>query len=81
VAARKPLLKVGVVAVGYIAAFLVASAAVGVRLANTSGLDAQASSGMYVFGEPTASRQVREATAESSHLRVLSLAITCLLWL
>ena len=47
----KPFLKVGVVAGGYIAAFLVASAAVGVRLANTSGPDAQASSGMYAFGD------------------------------
>jgi hypothetical protein len=47
----KPFLKVGVVAVGYIAAFLVASAAVGIRLANTSGPDAQASSGMYAFGD------------------------------
>lgn len=47
----KPFLKSGVVAVGYIAAFLIASAAVGVRLANTSGPDAQASSGMYAFGD------------------------------
>jgi hypothetical protein len=47
----KPFLKVGVVAVGYIAAVLVASAAVGVRLATTSGPDAQASSGMYAFGD------------------------------
>lgn len=47
----KPLFKVGVVAVGYIAAILVASAAVGIRLANTSGPDAHASSGMYAFGD------------------------------
>jgi hypothetical protein len=47
----KPALKVGVVAVGYIAALLVASAAVGIRLANTSGPDAQASSGMYAAGD------------------------------
>jgi hypothetical protein len=47
----KSSLKVGVVAVGYIAASLVASAAVGIRLANTSGPDAQASSGMYAFGD------------------------------
>jgi hypothetical protein len=47
----KPILKVAVVAVGYIAAFLVASAAVGIRLANTSGPDAQASSGMYAAGD------------------------------
>ena len=36
---------------GYIVAFLVASAAVAVRLASTSGPDAQASSGMYAFGD------------------------------
>ena len=39
-------LKVGIVVGGYVAAFLVASAAVGIRLANTSGPNAQASSGM-----------------------------------
>jgi len=44
-------LKVGVVVGGYVAAFLVASAAVGFRLANTSGPDAQASSGMYAAGD------------------------------
>jgi hypothetical protein len=44
-------LKVGVVIGGYVAAFLVASAAVGIRLANTSGPDAQASSGMYSAGD------------------------------
>jgi len=47
----KPFLKVGVVAVGYIAAFIVASTAVGVRLVTTSGPDAEASSGMYAFGD------------------------------
>jgi hypothetical protein len=47
----KASLKIGVVAGGYIAAFLVASAAVGIRLASTSGPDAQASSGMYAFGD------------------------------
>lgn len=47
----KPFVKVGVVAGGYIAALLVASAAVGIRLATTSGPDAQASSGMYAFGD------------------------------
>src|SRR6267142_196801 len=47
----KPILKVGVVAVGYLAALLVASAAVAIRLAHTSGPDAQASSGMYAFGD------------------------------
>jgi hypothetical protein len=47
----KPSLKIGVVVAGYLAAVLVASAAVGVRLATTSGPDAQASSGMYAFGD------------------------------
>lgn len=47
----KPSLKVGVVVAGHLAAVLVASAAVGVRLATTSGPDAQASSGMYAFGD------------------------------
>ncbi len=44
-------LKVGAVVGGYVAAFLVASAAVGIRLANTSGPDAQAASGMYAAGD------------------------------
>jgi hypothetical protein len=47
----KPLSKVAVVAVGYVAAFLIASAAVALRVATTSGSDAQASSGMYAFGD------------------------------
>ena len=47
----KPFLKVAVVAGGYIAAFLVASASVAIRVANTSGPAAQASSGMYAFGD------------------------------
>ncbi len=51
VRARKPLLKVGVVAAGYVVAFLTASAAVAIRLATTSGPDAQAASGMYAFGD------------------------------
>jgi hypothetical protein len=45
------LTKLAVVAAGYVAAFLIASAAVGVRLANTRGPEAQASSGMYAFGD------------------------------
>jgi len=45
------LLKVGLVAAGYAAAFLIASAAVAVRVATTSGPDAQASNGMYAFGD------------------------------
>ena len=47
----RPSLKIGLVAVGYIAAFVVASAAVAVRLAYTSGPDAQAASGMYAAGD------------------------------
>ena len=47
----KPRLKVVVIAAGYVAAFLVASAAVAIRVATTSGPDAQASSGMYAFGD------------------------------
>lgn len=43
--------KIAVVAGGYIAAFLVAATAVAIRIANTSGPDAQASSGMYAFGD------------------------------
>lgn len=47
----KPFLKVAVVAAGYMAAFLIASAAVAIRVTNTSGPEAQASSGMYAFGD------------------------------
>src|SRR3989442_11771016 len=47
----KAFFKVGVVAIGYSAAILMASAAVAVRVANTSGPDAQASSGMYAAGD------------------------------
>ena len=47
----KPALKAVIVAAGYVAAFLIASAAVTVRVANTSGPVAQASSGMYAAGD------------------------------
>jgi hypothetical protein len=47
----KSSLKVTAVAGGYVAAFLVASAAVAIRMASTSGPDAQAASGMYAFGD------------------------------
>ena len=47
----KALYKFGLVAVGYVAAFLIASVAVAVRVANTNGPDAQAASGMYAFGD------------------------------
>ena len=45
------LVKFGVVAAGYVAAFVIASEALAVRIANTSGPDAQASAGMYAFGD------------------------------
>ena len=47
----RPALRIGFVAAGYVGAFLVASVAVSVRVAATSGPDAQASSGMYAFGD------------------------------
>ncbi|HTK89617.1 MAG TPA: hypothetical protein VL948_05155 [Verrucomicrobiae bacterium] len=47
----KPMFKVGVVVLGYVAAFVVASAVTAIRIALTSGPDAQASSGMYAFGD------------------------------
>ncbi len=47
----RPAVKVGVVAAGYLAAFLVAAGAVAIRIAATSGPDAQAASGMYAFGD------------------------------
>ncbi len=43
--------KVGIVAAGYVAAFFLASAVVAIRVANTSGPDAQAESGMYAAGD------------------------------
>ena len=45
------LFKVAVIASGYIVAFLMASAVVAIHVANTSGPDTQASSGMYAFGD------------------------------
>jgi hypothetical protein len=47
----KTLTKIGVVAAGYGAALLAAFAAVGLRVASTSGPAAQASSGMYAAGD------------------------------
>ena len=47
----KAFFKVGVIAIGYFAAIVIASAAIALRVANTSGPDAQASSGMYAFGD------------------------------
>ncbi len=46
----KSSLKVTLVAGGYVAAFLAASAVVAIRMA-TSGPDAQAAGGMYAFGD------------------------------
>ena len=43
--------RTGLVAAGYAGAFLLASAATAVRMAMTSGPEAQASSGMYAFGD------------------------------
>lgn len=47
----EPGFRVAVVAGGYVAAFLIASAAVAIRVANTNGPDVQAASGMYAFGD------------------------------
>jgi hypothetical protein len=47
----RPIAKVALVAGGYIAAFLLAAAAVAIHLAFTSGPSTQASSGMYAFGD------------------------------
>jgi hypothetical protein len=47
----KSLVKIALVAGGFVAAFLLASAVVAIRVATTSGPDAQASSGMYAFGD------------------------------
>jgi len=46
-----PLRRIALVAVGYVGAFLIASVVVAIRVATTSGPDAQASSGMYAFGD------------------------------
>jgi hypothetical protein len=43
--------KLGIVAAGYLASFVIAAAVVAVRVALTSGPDAQASSGMHAFGD------------------------------
>jgi hypothetical protein len=47
----RPSVKVGIVASGIVAALLIASAVVAVRVAFTSGPAVQASSGMYAFGD------------------------------
>ena len=47
----KPIYKFGLVALGYLAAFVIASAVTAVRIALTSGADASAYSGMLAFGD------------------------------
>jgi len=43
--------RIGLIAAGYAAAFVAASLVVAIRVASTSGPAAQASSGMYAFGD------------------------------
>jgi hypothetical protein len=47
----KPIVRVAVVGGGYLAAVLIASAAVAINVAGTSGPDRQGASGMYAFGD------------------------------
>ena len=47
----KPIYKLGLVMLGYLAAFVIASVVTAIRIALTSGPEAQASSGMYAFGD------------------------------
>jgi hypothetical protein len=47
----RPAIKLGLVAAGYVGAVLVASAALAIYVASTSGPDRQASGGMYAFGD------------------------------
>jgi hypothetical protein len=47
----RPVVKISGVAAGYVAATILASLAVAIRVARTSGPDAQAASGMYAFGD------------------------------
>jgi hypothetical protein len=47
----RPPVKVGLVVAGYIVAFLIASAVVGIYVASTSGPDRQGYGGMYAFGD------------------------------
>src|SRR4029453_4405182 len=47
----KPIYKFGLVALGYLAAFVIASAFTAVPIALTSGPDASAYSGMLAFGD------------------------------
>jgi hypothetical protein len=47
----RPYVKFGIVAAGYVAALAIALAVVALRVAETSGPVARASSGMYAFGD------------------------------
>ena len=47
----RPLAKLGLIALGYVAAFVIASVVVAIRVGLTRGPDAQASSGMYAAGD------------------------------
>jgi hypothetical protein len=47
----KPVVKISVVGAGYVAAIILACAAVAIRVARLSGPDAQAAGGMYAFGD------------------------------
>lgn len=47
----RPALKIGIIVAGYVAAIVIAVAAVAIHVASTSGPAAQASSGMYAFGD------------------------------
>ena len=47
----RPAHRIGLVAAGYVGALLMASAAIAIRVASTNGPNAQASSGMYAFGD------------------------------
>src|SRR6185503_7420211 len=47
----RPALKIGIIVAGYVAAIVIAVAAVASHVASTSGPAAQASSGMYAFGD------------------------------
>jgi len=47
----RPVAKVGLVALGYVAAFAIALLVVRIYVAATSGLDREASGGMFAFGD------------------------------
>jgi hypothetical protein len=60
-------LKVGLVAAGYVGAFVVASLVVMLYVALTSGPDRQGAQGMYAFGDSMLARSgVRSPSSRSS---------------